>query len=438
MKKFLNLLMIIYVILIFTACTSEITSNSYDRSNPHTDVEQINLKMLTSVMGVDPGAQTDNGFYEIAYTGETSVNILYTDFESKTRVFLCNRPECTHDTESCTSWIGDYTGGASLFSDGAYIYVLIWGNSTEYNQNETNCARILQIDLNGENRREIYRFKATDSVVGAFVSDSENLYFMMQRMNPSWSGYELCLVKLNTTTKELTPLETYKTGDVWIYGVSKENIIMKETDIFSVVSEPNSEQWLENIKNVKTKFILFPINGDEPRDILEWTQNDQLGLIANDHYYYIDYNERAFKAFDLYTAETKVIHTDLKTVPQENTNLSPIWDNHFLCEFVKVSSNSAKIKRDWLAIDLYTQQIYNDLLSYNDFGEQRRVTIIAESKEEFLVVNGKQEITIDFKLANGSVRSQNTITANYAFIAKDDFWSGVPNYQEIVDWAFPK
>lgn len=87
MKKFLNLLMIIYVILIFTACTSEITSNSYDRSNPHTDVEQINLKMLTSVMGVDPGAQTDNGFYEIAYTGETSVNILYTDFESKTRVF---------------------------------------------------------------------------------------------------------------------------------------------------------------------------------------------------------------------------------------------------------------------------------------------------------------------------------------------------------------
>ena len=156
---------------------------------------------------------------------------------------------------------GDYTGGASLFSDGAYIYVLIWGNSTEYNQNETNCARILQIDLNGENRREIYRFKATDSVVGAFVSDSENLYFMMQRMNPSWSGYELCLVKLNTTTKELTPLETYKTGDVWIYGVSKENIIIKETDIFSVVSEPNSEQWLENIKNVKTKFILFPING---------------------------------------------------------------------------------------------------------------------------------------------------------------------------------
>ena len=78
------------------------------------------------------------------------------------------------------------------------------------------------------------------------------------------------------------------------------------------------------------------------------------------------------------------------------------------------------------------------MLSYNDFGEQRRVTIIAESKEEFLVVNGKQEITIDFKLANGSVRSQNTITANYAFIAKDDFWSGVPNYQEIVDWAFPK
>lgn len=75
-----------------------------------------NIELITSVYGISSQASTETGLYEIVPSGTKGSNIIYTDFDSKTRTYLCNRPECLHKDENCPSWIASdscliFTGG---------------------------------------------------------------------------------------------------------------------------------------------------------------------------------------------------------------------------------------------------------------------------------------------------------------------------------------
>ena len=59
-----------------------------------------NIELITSVYGISSQASTETGLYEIVPSGTKGSNIIYTDFDSKTRTYLCNRPECLHKDEN--------------------------------------------------------------------------------------------------------------------------------------------------------------------------------------------------------------------------------------------------------------------------------------------------------------------------------------------------
>lgn len=73
----------------------------------------IQLEMLTRSSSGNPryNSFTDDGYYEVM--DRVSVggrNIMYTDFATGKQIYLCNRPECYHNDESCPSYFsGNYT-----------------------------------------------------------------------------------------------------------------------------------------------------------------------------------------------------------------------------------------------------------------------------------------------------------------------------------------
>ena len=50
------------------------------------------------------------GFYSVVSNEDQSKNLMYIDYASKKQVYLCDQPNCTHDSEQCNSWIAPCGG----------------------------------------------------------------------------------------------------------------------------------------------------------------------------------------------------------------------------------------------------------------------------------------------------------------------------------------
>ena len=73
-----------------------------------------NLSLITDPYGgiFRNGAGTSFGYYEIMSAQNNSLNILYTDYATDIRTYLCADPDCTHNSDTCTSWFS-FLGSAT-------------------------------------------------------------------------------------------------------------------------------------------------------------------------------------------------------------------------------------------------------------------------------------------------------------------------------------
>ena len=77
--------------------------------------------VTTSLHFVDYTRQGDgngagDGYYHLVPRADSSNNICFVDYKSRTQVYLCNRPECEHCDDTCTSWSVSYTHLVPMYS----------------------------------------------------------------------------------------------------------------------------------------------------------------------------------------------------------------------------------------------------------------------------------------------------------------------------------
>ena len=112
-------------ITILTAGCAQIDSNKEQGTNR--EEYQDTVALVTDPYGplLKNCAATNAGYYELLLSADgTANNILYTDFATTQRIYLCNMPNCTHDNDRCTSWCTYTAGGSYLFTslDGQKLY----------------------------------------------------------------------------------------------------------------------------------------------------------------------------------------------------------------------------------------------------------------------------------------------------------------------------
>ena len=113
------------------------------------------------------GAKTESGYYELLkwpneLNKESSLirngNIIYTDYSSAQRLFLCNVPGCAHNSNDCTSFLS-YSGFCVLFTNCSEtkLYALSGGDYDVQYNDESELPTITQMDMDGSNRKELVR-----------------------------------------------------------------------------------------------------------------------------------------------------------------------------------------------------------------------------------------------------------------------------------------
>lgn len=130
-------------------------------------------------------AAGESGVYYIRPCSDGFANLAYIDFSSRTSVPLCSRPECTHSDETCTAYLG-WRGGNPYRAKNDTQLILVYANALEENLQKYGDAALPNIqtaDLNGENRRTICQFSASDNLLPGLACDGQFLYCVLVRMN---------------------------------------------------------------------------------------------------------------------------------------------------------------------------------------------------------------------------------------------------------------
>ena len=104
--KFSWFSLILFIIIgSLAGCASKEDSLKYDESdNSSTSIpsEAIDCgPIVASTYGTV--ALTDKGAYLIEQHGAGFVNLMYADFSTQSKIFVCANPSCGHNTEACSS-----------------------------------------------------------------------------------------------------------------------------------------------------------------------------------------------------------------------------------------------------------------------------------------------------------------------------------------------
>ena len=100
---------------------------------PREELKEINIPFINNEKGGDSKGEmkfinsyspTDykNGYFYIK-DNEARENVMYFDYDSKKEVYVCNKPNCKHDSESCSSY-SDFADANELFYYNDALYFL--------------------------------------------------------------------------------------------------------------------------------------------------------------------------------------------------------------------------------------------------------------------------------------------------------------------------
>lgn len=118
------------------------------------------------------GSGNEKGFYQIISNDNGYANLLYTDYATASRVYVCSSPNCEHNTTSCTSYI-DNTGFSVFPAVYKETLLLVYSSYDHWSSNAAP-SRVECMDMNGENRRTLYTFDSSITLNdGAIVGNDE-------------------------------------------------------------------------------------------------------------------------------------------------------------------------------------------------------------------------------------------------------------------------
>lgn len=177
------------------------------------------------------GAGTSFGYYEIMSAQNNSLNILYTDYATDIRTYLCADPDCTHNSDTCTSWFS-FLGSAYPFTsaDGSKIYLVTTGYADNAGSisDEQNYGTIYQFDANGANRKVLYRLQSNEEFYGTAASDGEKLYVSIQVVDSNTSSSHWEVRCLDLSNGESSVIYTTDQYGERIFGAYANNLVIEE------------------------------------------------------------------------------------------------------------------------------------------------------------------------------------------------------------------
>ena len=142
-------------------------------------------------------AASPEGLYEVCSVRLGSCNLLYVDAATRQETYLCATPNCTHDSESCNSYLPLEEGryGYQLFFFNGYLYV------AQYTPIESQGPYLMRMDPDGTNREIVLELENGECFSGMLYGYGDRLLLQISRVDENGNS-ETCMEIFDPQTGE--------------------------------------------------------------------------------------------------------------------------------------------------------------------------------------------------------------------------------------------
>lgn len=388
--------------------------------------EQLQLKkwMLRSI---SQGDGSEQGFYRMKSIdngdGNIYSNILYTDYESKKEVYLCDKPECKHNDDTCTSYFAGLDMVTQLIVHKDHVYLITNEDTTvnEKNERVTMPARILQMDLDGKNRRELCQMKSGYEFSYEDMAAAGNILYVPveKKENVSTGSEQMSSVVQVVREKSLYAIQL-DSGDYKAVADLKNKSILGTMGHDLVVNayayEENPEKLLDKgdfsgyervSQNAKVSYERINADTGKVEKSIK-ADADLLGVYENGFVYYTD-NSGMLKKLDMKTGKTD----DLKQLDDPMSTLMYADEQHLFL-YVKDKEYVYSLKDN--LITPFTLKMRDT---------QEPIRLLGETKESYYVIYDQ---TGEVKRTWAGTDQYEASEYSYGLINKQDYWNSKADY----------
>ena len=427
-RKITVIILVLIMLLSFSGCEKK---NEQDDLPPEKGTADLNVVFNVSGKSImNYGSGNDKGYYDIVprmwdiseqlSSGELDSNIVYIDYASQARVYLCQDPSCRHDNENCTSFIRS-ASSLAVFPALDQLFYVQFGNSLA--ESQLDLPAIVSMDTNGTNRRTLCTLEPSESFSAPliFVSDNISLFFQVTEIDQNDGSQNKYLKRINTKTgayeteveipstyilssayDEYLIFYDYNSSSNYAYSVSQKRFEKRTTGISGIYNGSRS---------VDLKYDI-DINGDYTR--IKQTQS--IDILIN------DMKDNTIKTLGTYSLEEG----------HNIVGLSDIYNDHVVLSYAVNNADSSITNVSYM-IDLSTGDCTKNTL-YASGNEDIPVSIIANTSELILTVIGYKQASSTFYDRQGIAHTVDYVEAPiYAVIKPEDYYSNNPAYTMIID-----
>ena len=291
--------------------------------------------------GSSYGSGSDEGFYELIARQDGSANLRYIDYASAREIYLCAAPNCTHDNESCPSWLADPACTPLVVGDRLLLF---------YPYPSATAGRPMQIlkaGLDGSDRQTLIEFDASESCRSLVSANDHLLVMLVTRTDDTGADVEQGLVSVNLDTGERSSFYTVPEGmSPQFLGMTESGycILYTVQETLSDEDFPDTE-WSENRDKILSSRVhhwtAVPLGGGRGREIFQ-AAGDLQCMVADDGIYVFNVNTQELRRVTVPDGREETVAA---LPPQEN------WQPYSAVFDRKVG--------DWLlfSVSYYTDEI---------------------------------------------------------------------------------
>lgn len=363
---------------------------------------------------------TSDGIYLLANIFPDSVNILYIDFATRQQIFLCNRVECKHNQESCTSYlpIGEEQSVPllSISQNGILLTRTAAGKDT--------LPSISIMDFDGANKHELLTLNSNEMISGKLFEDENFCYFERYTIDKEKLAQTQSLVRANWKTGEMETLYTYAENEAsHLMLDAYNNSIVLDTLFTDGEKEGRGFSFLDIDKiGTTTPAISAPF--------YFYTFENESAFFENGFIYSLHYADKTIHCINSETNEKSILDCgSIDFANASETYLFSGFDKWLRLKVLSDNEQGGTNTRQYL-INIETNEIIESTLQD---GYLKKPLSIEADYGDFLCVISDFSSMEYISSFNGESQVQTAWQEVYSLIKKEDYLNNIPNYQTIAN-----
>lgn len=434
-----------------------------DEKQIDSKVEQIDSE-VEHTLGIRPVStsssySTDTGYYYLSQDivpevdGMLGTTILYVDYATKQEVFLCNKPNCSHQDGSCQAVLADGYIEHVLFGDGNYIYTLASNGDSSRSMatvsaggddggflspsgamSEEQPPTLTRRLPDGSGEEIWYTFPSGVTVEDQLFADENHIYAIQKTISSKQevSGFisfvadNRKLVSIDRNTKQAQEAVSLPIDDK-ILGAFGNCLILERIQYQQELSAEemmDDDIWKAAYEQADCMIYTLDIATGEEKELYRCKGEDNHSVLANGQMVYVcNSMQKVLQQINAESGETKTILQGNSFMTEKYHNLTEILGDILLCN----SSNGGGEGFTLYMISISDGSITPSTL-VNSTGNP--IDILAQSETQLYVCY--DFITKTEHIDWAGVDQESIVSSSYGLIRKEDFLNNQASYEKVA------